>query len=145
MLAPRQKTIDGALLRHVPDQVADTVGFPDYVMTQHGCVTGGGAQNRDQDAECGALAGSVRTQEPEDLSGKDLKGEAVDGRHAVIDLAQPGGLDGDGPTHHLHHPQPFAPSRSQSLNWMRSLRRRARCRSVSASSRNCFSRGVKSR
>ena len=109
MFAAGQEPIDGALLRDVTDQPSDLPRLFGDVVSQHDGPTGCRLEQRNEDSERRTLAGSVRTEEPEDFSGPHLKREPVNGSHAIVDFAERGGLNGHGP---VHYPKPFMPSRS---------------------------------
>src|SRR5262249_856683 len=142
MLAAGQKAVDRPLLRHVADELPDQIRFLHRIVPQHSRRAGRWMKQGDQDPERGALACPVGPKQTEAFSSVHVKGKVYDSLLPVIVLGKARDFDGDRP---IHYPQPFAPGRSCSMNWSRSPRRRACCCRLSASSKNCFSKGVHSR
>ena len=108
MLAAGQEPIDGALLRHVADQLPDLRGLLHDVQPEHARVTARRPQHGDENTKRGGFARAVRAEQPEHLSGTDLKADVLGGgRPAGIDFRQTGGFDGgrDGRAAHCYpHP-----------------------------------------
>ena len=60
---------------------------------EQGSAPGGRPRQPEQDLDRGRLAGSVRTEEAEDLTRLDGQGEVVEGNPTAELLAEPGRLD----------------------------------------------------
>ena len=92
VLLHREVRVEGELLAHVADPLADLPSVADDVVPEHGRGPGGGRQETAEDANERRLAGAVRPQQPVDRAGVDLEVHPLE-RGEVAELAR-----------HVRHP-----------------------------------------
>lgn len=85
-LAPGHERVERSLLKGDADAAAYRVGLGGNVVAGHAGVSAGGAQERDQHAHDGGLAGSVWPEEAIHLTRLDREIDAIDGLDGPLEL-----------------------------------------------------------
>ena len=106
VLAAGQVAVDGRVLAGEADVVADGIGVARDVDAEHLGVTAGRVRARREDADGRGLAGTVRAEQTEDRSRRDLEVDAAEGLDVAEALLEPDGADGclRGVGFHAGHP-----------------------------------------
>ena len=94
ILANGEEGIDRGLLEHEPQSSPGRAARLHHVVTEHGRMSTGGAEQRGQQEHCGRLAGTVGTEQAHQLPGRDPQGEAVQSPRASVVAAESLGRDG---------------------------------------------------
>ena len=92
-LGDGQLRIEGRRLEADPDPRLERVGVPRHVEAEHADLATVGLAKALEDLDGRRLAGAIRAEQPEDLTGADLEAHAVDGVDVAVVLLQVGDAD----------------------------------------------------
>jgi hypothetical protein len=80
-------------VRHERQRALGRNRFPHDVVPRDGDRARARSVNADEAAECRGLARAVRADEADDLAGRDVERQIVDGCHAAVHLGEPADLN----------------------------------------------------
>src|SRR5690606_31991557 len=88
VLADAHIVIRPELIGHVTDQVLNSAGMSDAIDARNLCRTAGRTNQSDEDLDGSRLAGTVGSDEPQNLAGGDCQAQVFQGRHFAVALRQ---------------------------------------------------------